>query len=104
MSDEYTNWKPGDKLTERMDRIRVRGISGEWHTLESKKLFDGGPTLWLLEEDDEGDNWPLAIVDDEGNLVLENAYNGWGDLDECIDDFVFRGNEIFRRVGFFLDV
>lgn len=101
---EYTKWEPGTKLTERMDQIKVRGIRGKWHTLESKDWCPGGPTLWLLEEDDYGDEWPLTIVDDEGNLVLENCYNGWDDLEECTDEFIFTNNGIYRRVGFYLDV
>lgn len=104
MKTEYTKWEPDVPLADHTDQIKVRGIRGMWHTLEKKEWFPGGPTLWLLEEDDEGDNWPLTIVDDHGNLVLENCYNGWDDLDECIEDFVFVGDKVFRRVGSHLDV
>lgn len=66
------------------DGIVVPGIDGTWHVVANSLEF--GPELFLLEEDNEGDNWPLTIVDRWGNLILENSYNGFGDLREAIDN------------------
>lgn len=101
---KYAKWEIGCRLTDHMDQIKVRGIRGKWHTLESREWYPGGPMLWLLEEDEEGDEWPFTIVDAAGNLVLENCYNGWDDLEECADEFVFTRDKVFRHVGFYFDV
>ena len=68
------------------DDLRIRGIRGRWHTVESRVYY--GNRLWLLEEDNNGDEWPCIIVAENGDVVLDEAWNGWSDLDEQIGTFV----------------
>ena len=39
--------------------------------------------LFLLEHELYGDEAAGVIVDERGNLVLEDVYNGFGDLEEA---------------------
>lgn len=71
------------KITEGMDNIQIPGHRGRWHTLESKVYH--GNTLWLLEEDTYGDEWPLLVVCENGDCLVDDGYDGWDSLDEAVD-------------------
>lgn len=72
-----------DPIKESDDGIVVPRVKGTWHPVEKSTEF--GPVLWLLEEDNHGDEWPFTIVDTYGNLVIADAWNGFSDLKEAID-------------------
>lgn len=42
-----------------------------------------GPTGFLLEHDEYGDEAASVIVDQDGRLLLEDVYNGFDDLLEA---------------------
>lgn len=42
-----------------------------------------GPTAFLLEHDEYGDEAASVIVDQDGRLLLEDVYNGFDDLLEA---------------------
>lgn len=39
--------------------------------------------LFLLEHEEYGDEAACVIVDEDGNLVLEDVYNGFSDLEDA---------------------
>ena len=87
------------------DGISVPGVRGRWHVIEESDDF--GAKMFLLEEEEHGDEWPYTVVDRYGNLVLANCWNGFNDLQEAIDgmlvlvrkDEVFNEVNIYRKVG-----
>lgn len=93
------------KITEGMDNIKIAGHRGRWHALESKVYH--GHKLWLLEEDTEGDEWPLLVVCENGDCLVDDAWDGWDSLDEAIDggfvlfkeDDVTHDTNVYVRVG-----
>ena len=87
----------GAKLDYHLDGIKVPGLRGSWHTVDDKWIC--GVRFWLLEEDSEGDNWPCLIVGPYGELVNGDAPNGFGDLQEQIDNsevFVLNGHAYMK--------
>lgn len=58
------------------DGIRVAGHIGTWYVIDEQ---DG---LFLLEHEKYGDEAACVIVDGEGNLVLEDVWNGFEDYEE----------------------
>ena len=70
----YNNWY--------FDGIIVDGHAGTWYTIETQ-ITDGICYL-LLEHEEYGDEAPSVIIDIDGNLILEDVYNGFDDLDEYL--------------------
>ena len=70
----YNNWY--------FDGIIVEGHVGSWYTIDTQ-ITDGILYL-LLEHEEYGDEAPCVIIDIDGNLVLEDVYNGFDDLDEYL--------------------
>lgn len=68
------------------DNIKIKGHIGTWYVLSSAKYPQG--TLYLLEHETYGDEAPSIIVDSYGNIVLEDVYNGWDDLDEYTANYL----------------
>ena len=79
----------------KMDDITVKGHKGTWYVIGNKNYSipknDGGSTititLYLLESEQYGEDAPSIIVmrgEDYGdyNIILENVYNGFSDLDD----------------------
>jgi hypothetical protein len=62
--------------------IRVEGHCGTWYVI-AEEVYDG-KTLYLLEHEQYGDEAACVIVDDEGNLVLDDVWNGFEDYEDCI--------------------
>lgn len=56
--------------------IKVAGHRGTWYVIDE----EGG--LYLLEHETYGDEAACVIVDEEGNLIQEDVWNGFNDLEE----------------------
>ncbi len=74
------------------EQIVVDGHAGTWHiidTAERATPYDMGgvATYFLLEHDTFGEDAACVIINGEGKLVIDDVYNGFGDLDEAIDGF-----------------
>lgn len=76
------------------DHIRVEGHIGTWYVIGEGDFIltpdtDGGQPLtihahlFLLEHEQYGDEAARVIVDDSGSLILEDVWNGFGDLEEA---------------------
>lgn len=67
-----------------IDYIEVEGYIGMWYTLDTKVIDH---TLYLqLESEVFGDEMPHLIVDHKGNVILDDVWNGFEDLDYYLGD------------------
>jgi len=66
-----------------MDRnstgITVSGHTGKWYVIDERTV--GGKKFFLLEHETWGDEAPCVIVDASGNVVVEDVYNGFEDME-----------------------
>lgn len=61
--------------------IVITGHIGTWHIIDQQTQPDG-QTYFLLEHDEYGDEAACLIVDENLNIILDDVWNGWGDLEE----------------------
>lgn len=66
------------------DGIRVKGHTGTWYIIDTMISMYYGFTgvFHLLESEQYGDAAAHIIIDDDGNLILDEVYNGFDDLRE----------------------
>lgn len=63
-----------------IDGIEIQGWIGTWYTINTQVTDH---TLYLLLEHEEyGDETEHLIIDHTGELILDEVYNGFDDLDE----------------------
>ena len=65
------------------DGIKVEGHRGTWYVIDEAE-YDG-KKLYLLEHETYGDEAASVIIVDEGNLVLEDVWNGFLDYEEYME-------------------
>ena len=65
------------------DNIKIKGHIGTWYVID-QATYDIGE-LFLLEHEDYGDEAACLIVDSQGNIVMEDVWNGFDDLDESME-------------------
>lgn len=80
-------------ITRESEHIKVEGHGGTWYVIDEGSFVltpdtpDGPQTirahLFLLEHEKYGDEAACVIVDEAGRLVLEDVWNGFGDLEEA---------------------
>lgn len=58
--------------------LKVKGHIGTWHSIDSRKL--DGHIYFLMEHDEYGDEAACVVVDDTGQLVVEDVCNGWDEV------------------------
>ena len=72
-------------IKEESDSIRIDGYKGTWYVIDKMNLYnfnrDFAVTLYLLESEQHGDEWPGLIVTKFGNVLCDDAYNGFTDLE-----------------------
>ena len=62
--------------------IKIDGYIGRWSVID--KTIRCAKSYFLLESDNCGDDVPAIIVDKHCNVILDEVYNGFSDLDEYI--------------------
>lgn len=62
------------------DGIKVYGHIGTWYVIDT--MLWNGEEVYLLEHEQYGDEVPCVIVNGERELILEDVYNGFDDLEE----------------------
>lgn len=62
------------------DNIKIQGHVGKWHVIDKKK--HRGKMVYLLEHDTYGDMAAGLIIDKNLNVILDDVWNGFLDLDE----------------------
>ena len=70
-------------LNSESDNVRFAGYRGAWYVIDettyrSKKYF-------LLESEIWGDEAPAIIADEYGDVVLDDVWNGFEDLEEAFE-------------------
>ena len=66
-----------------LDHIKVDGHVGTWYTIDVIAVDQ--QVYFLLEHEEYGDETANLIVDLEGNLVLEDVWNGFEDLEDHLE-------------------
>lgn len=61
------------------DKISVQGYKGTWYVIDNCER--NGDKYFLLEHEKYGDETACLIVDEKGELVVEDVWNGFDDLD-----------------------
>lgn len=73
-------------IRENSDNIRIDGYRGSWYVVDKMNLYpfnhEFAVTIYLLESEQHGDEWPSLIVTKFGNVICDEAYNGFTDLEE----------------------
>lgn len=59
------------------DHIAVEGHLGTWYAVDETEI--GGEKFFLLEHEEHGDMAACVAVNEQGKLVAENLWNGFGD-------------------------
>lgn len=62
--------------------IKIAGHVGTWYVIDRQTQPDG-QTLYLLQHEVFGDCAPCLIVDENLNIILDDVWNGWLDLEEA---------------------
>lgn len=65
------------KIKWNSENIKITGWIGTWYTLES--AFTARGKLYLLEHEQFGDDTEHLIVDSNGNVILDDVWNGFDD-------------------------
>lgn len=67
-----------------MDGIRIEGRIGTWYTIGTQVT---NHTLYLLLEHEEwGDEVEHLIIDHTGEIIIDEVYNGFDDLDDFLEN------------------
>ena len=62
------------------EHIIVFGFIGTWYVIDTKIYF--GTTLYLLEHETYGDDTSSIIIDENYNVICDEAWNGFQDYEE----------------------
>lgn len=72
-------------IHENSDSIRIDGYKGSWYVIDTMNLYpfnhEFAVAIYLLESEQYGDEWPGLIVTKFGNVICDEAYNGFSDLE-----------------------
>ena len=71
-------------IGENSEGIIIEGHIGSWYVIDAENV--DGARLYLLEHETYGDEAAGLIVDENGNIILEDVWNGFDDLWENIHD------------------
>lgn len=91
------------RITRHSDRIKIEGHSGTWYVIEEASCRpDAEPAqplkpCFLLEHEEYGDEAANLIVDGNGNILLDDVWNGFSDLEEA--GWVVQTEEIEQSVS-----
>lgn len=67
---------------ESLGGIQIEGHRGTWYVIDAQICTECGGIVFLLESELYGDEAPCLIVDQDKNIILEEVYNGFEDLEE----------------------
>lgn len=62
------------------DNIKIPGHIGSWHIIGEK--YFPGRKVYLLEHNTFGEDAAGLIIDDSQNVILDDVWNGFSDLDD----------------------
>lgn len=62
------------------ENIKIVGYRGTWYVIDEKTVK--GEKLFLLEHETYGDEAASLIVNKNLEVILDDVYNGFSDLDD----------------------
>ena len=72
-------------IREKSENIRIDGYKGSWYVIDTMNLYpfnhEYAVSIYLLESEENGGEWPGLIVTKFGNVICDEAYNGFSDLE-----------------------
>lgn len=74
-----------EKLTHDSEHVTVYGHRGKWYVVDDgwfKKNGDDPIHVFLMEHETYGDTAACVIVDEDANLIMEDVFNGFSDLED----------------------
>ena len=77
---KFIKYVKGIDLTPNTESLKVNGHQGTWYVISTRVHND--KTLFLLEHEYYGDEAAHLIVDTRCNIILDEAWNGFDDLDD----------------------
>ena len=83
-----------------MENVKVKGFRGRWHSIDEKVYF--GEILYLMEHDFYGDETACIIIDKNANLIYDDVWNGFDDLDEEFSWFDYVNEQVAKGVKNFI--
>lgn len=61
------------------DSIEIEDHKGKWYVID--EIYFKGKKVYLLEHETYGDETACLIIDDNFNVLLDDVWNGFNDLD-----------------------
>ena len=61
------------------DNIKIAGHIGTWYVIDI--THHKGKKVYLLEHETYGDEAASIIIDENKNIIMEDVYNGFSDLE-----------------------
>lgn len=61
-------------ITDKSEHITIDGYIGKWYVIDT--TYHKGKKLFLLEHETYGDEAADLLVDEEGNVILDDVWNG----------------------------
>lgn len=62
------------------DNIKINGHTGTWYVIDES--FYHGEKVYLLEHETYGDEAACLIVNEKLEIILEDVWNGFSDLED----------------------
>lgn len=78
-------------LNSKSTHIYINGYSGFWYTISTAKVkigYDDPKQVFLLEHETYGDETEHLIVDENAQLIIDDVWNGFSDLEEGLDNVI----------------
>ena len=77
---EFTPFIKGEKLTPNTATITIERYLGTWYVIDN--TIHNGERVFLLESEQHGDDVPALIADANCNVILDDVFNGFEDLED----------------------
>ncbi len=77
-----------DDIYKEKTNYKIKGHIGTWYSIAKTNYTykDKSKLLYIMEHEEYGGAAAWVIIDSEGNIVLEDVYNGWDDLQYVLEE------------------
>jgi len=76
----YSEFVCGESLKPNTEKIKIESHVGTWYVINNR--IHEGKQVFLLESEEYGDGVACLIVDEYCNIILEDVWNGFEDLED----------------------
>jgi len=60
--------------------IKIEGYTNTWSAIDTNYFL--GKKVYLMENDTHGDMSQMLVIDDNNDLIIDNVFNGFSDLEQ----------------------